>query len=121
MASLNRQQIIGRLGGLPNMRFTPSGKPVTDFSVAVDSYRGSGDDRKKITEWFKVVCWDRQAESCNQYLLKGSLVYAEGEVHLEKWEKDDGKEHSRLKLDASRVVFLDKKGTASEDELPNEG
>ncbi len=120
MASLNRQQIIGRLGADPSMRFTTSGKPVTDFSVAVDSYRGSGEDRKKLTEWFKVVCWDRQAESCNQYLLKGSLVYAEGEVHLEKWESN-GVEHSRLRLDANRVVFLDKKGTASEDELPNEG
>lgn len=105
MASLNKVIIIGNVGQDPEMRFTPSGKPATSFTVAVNDKHGE----ENTTEWFNVVTWQRQAETCNQFLSKGSLVYVEGRQQTRKWEGQDGQTHYKTELIASRVVFLDRK------------
>ena len=70
---LNKVLIIGNLGRDPDMRYTPSGKPVTSFSVAVSrGWTTSSGERREATEWFNVVAWGNLAEVCNQYLHKGS-------------------------------------------------
>ena len=107
MPSLNKLTIIGNVGNEPEMRFTPNGKPVTSFSVATNwLYTSSEGERRQETEWFNVVAWNRLAEQCNQFLAKGRLVYAEGKIHTRNWEGQDGQQHSKIEVIASRVIFL---------------
>ena len=118
MASLNKVMIIGNLGSEPEMRFTPSGNPVTSFRVATNRvYTTTEGERKEETEWFTVVAWNRLAEQCNQFLTKGRLVYAEGRLHTRTWESQDGQKHYRTEMIANRVVFLDRQAVAP---LPEE-
>ncbi len=119
MASLNRVQVIGNVGTEPEMRFTPSGKPVTSFSVATNEKFGDNEH----TEWFSVVAWAKLAESCNQYLAKGRQVYVEGRLQTRKWDSDDGQTHYRTELIANRVLFLGKREDnpqVDEVEVPQE-
>jgi len=122
MPSLNKVTIIGNVGGEPEMRFTPNGKPVTSFSVATNwVFTSPEGERRQETEWFNVVAWNRLAEQCNQFLGKGRLVYAEGRIHTRSWESQDGQTHSRIEVIANRVIFLDRKGAAPlSDEKPEE-
>lgn len=114
MPSLNKLTIIGNVGNEPEMRFTPNGKPVTSFSVATNwLYTSSEGERRQETEWFNVVAWNRLAEQCNQFLAKGRLVYVEGRIHTRNWEGQDGQQHSRIEVIASRVIFLERRGTPS--------
>jgi single-strand DNA-binding protein len=118
-SSLNKIMIIGNLGGDPEMRFTPSGNPVTTFSVATNRVYNTPDgERKEETEWFSVVTWNKLAENCNQYLTKGQRVYAEGRLHTRTWDGQDGQKHSRTEIIANSVIFLDKKGFSA---APGEG
>lgn len=81
MSSLNKVMIIGRLGRDPEMRYTQAGKPVCSLNVATDEgYTNDRGEKVDKTEWHKVVFWDRQAETCSQYLAKGSLVFIEGRL-----------------------------------------
>jgi single-strand DNA-binding protein len=123
MASLNCVQIIGNVGKQPDMRYTPSGSPVASFSVACNrKYEQDGQSREE-TEWINVVTWNKQAESCNQYLSKGSLVYVEGRLHTRSWDGQDGQKHYRTEVIASQVIFLDKRqggGQSGEDYAPED-
>lgn len=108
---LNKVMIIGNLGRDPEMRYTPSGKPVTSFSVAVSrSYRKAEGERTEVTDWFNVVAWDRLAEICSQYLTKGSTVYVEGRLETRSWEGENGQKHFRTELVANDVNILERKG-----------
>ncbi|MFC2063111.1 single-stranded DNA-binding protein [Chloroflexota bacterium] len=110
MLSLNKVMIIGNVGSDPEMRFTPNGSPVTSFRVATNRvYNAPDGERRKETEWFTVVAWNRLAEQCNQFLAKGRLVYAEGRLHTSTWEGQDGQKRSRTEVVANRVVFLDRR------------
>lgn len=118
MASLNKVMIIGNLGRDPEMRFTPSGNPVTSFSVATNRvYTTSEGERREETEWFTVVTWNKLAEQCNQFLTKGRLVYVEGRLRSHTWEGQDGQKHYRTEIVANSVRFLDRQAVAS---LPGE-
>jgi len=118
MPSLNKIIIIGNVGGEPEMRFTPNGKPVTSFSVATNWVSTTPDgERRQETEWFNVVTFNKLAEQCNQFLAKGRLVYAEGRLRTRTWEGQDGQQHSRAEVNANRVIFLDRRGVAP---LPEE-
>ncbi len=118
MPSLNKVIIVGNIGGEPEMRFTPNGKPVTSFRVATNWVSTTPDgERRQETEWFNVVTWNKLAEQCNQFLAKGRLVYAEGRLHTRSWEGQDGQQHSRAEVIANKVIFLDRRGTAP---LPEE-
>ena len=120
MASLNRVAIIGNVGTEPEMRFAPSGKAVTSFSVATNKTYTVDDERKEETTWFKVVTWGKQAESCNMFLSKGSSVYVEGSIKLNRWEDKDGQPKSSLEINASQVVFLSRKEGKVEDNNESE-
>lgn len=118
MVSVNRMTIIGNLGSEPEMRFTPSGRPVTSFSVATNwRYTTPDGERKEETEWFAVIAWGRLAEQCNQFLTKGRLVYVEGRLRLHTWQSQDGQRRSRNEIVADRVKFLDRQAAA----ISNEG
>ena len=118
MRGLNKVQIIGNLGRDPEMRYTPNGKPVTSFTVAVSrSWLKPEGERVEKTEWFNVVAWERLAEICNQYLVKGSAVYVEGRLETRSWEADNGQKHFRTEIIANEVIILDKRGRAAEEDL----
>jgi len=106
---LNKVQIIGHLGKEPEMRYTPSGKPVTTFSVAVSRSWNSADGEKhNETEWFNVVAWGNLAEICKQYLVKGQQVYIEGRLQTRQWDdkEKEGVKHVRVEIVASEMMML---------------
>lgn len=118
MRDLNKVLVIGNLGKDPEMRFTANGTPVTSFSLAVNrTYSGTDGERHQETEWFSVVAWNKLAETCNQYLVKGSRVYIEGRLQTRSWEGQDGQTRYRTEVVANDVIFLDRR-TAT---LPEEG
>lgn len=109
MPALNRVQLIGRLGRDPESRYTPTGKRVVHFSLAV-SHRWKDEDgeMREFTEWVNVETWERLGEVCQEYLKKGSLVYAEGRLKTDRYE-EGGESRFFTKVVASTVQFLDKK------------
>ena len=114
---LNKVLIIGALGSEPEMRYTPGGKPVTSFSVAVSrGWRTSEGERKEATEWFNVVSWGNLAEICNQHLRKGSQVYIEGRLQTRSWDDASGTKHFRTELVANEMIILDGRSYVAEDD-----
>lgn len=116
---LNKVMIMGNLGRDPEMRYTPSGKPVTSFSVAVSrSYVKPEGERAEVTDWFNVVAWGRLAEICSQYLTKGSMVYVEGRLETRSWEGENGQKHYRTEVVANDVNIIDRKGGRHDEPNP---
>jgi single-strand DNA-binding protein len=110
MAGLCKAMIIGNLGRDPEMRYTPTGKPVTSFSVAVNRvYNTAEGERKEETEWFRVSAWNKLAETCSQYLRKGSKVYVEGRLRTRIWEDKDAQKRLDLEITATDMIILDSK------------
>lgn len=104
---LNKVLLIGRLGQDPEMRYTPSGKPLTKFQIAVNrSWTSSENEKKTETEWFTVVSWGKLAEICNQYLTKGKQVYLEGRLHTRHWKDEEGANHSAVEVVAREMIML---------------
>jgi len=118
MASLNRVFLMGNLTRDPEVRYTPKGTAVADLGLAINMvYRTQdGSDREEVV-YVDVVTWGRQAETCGQYLSKGSPVFVEGRLQLDQWEDKDGQKRSRLRVRAERVQFLGR-GKASEGKGP---
>lgn len=112
MAGLNKVTIIGNLGRDPEMRYTPSGSPVTSFSVAVSrNWKTPEGESREETEWFNVECWNKLAEITNQYLSKGKQVYLEGRQKTDTWDdKNTGEKKYRTKLVANEMVMLGSRG-----------
>jgi len=104
---LNKVQIIGHLGKEPEMRYTPSGKPVTTFSVAVSrSWNSADGERHSETEWFNVVAWGNLAEICKTYLTKGQQVYIEGRLQTRRWDDKEGVKHTSVEVVANEMMML---------------
>jgi len=109
MPALNRVQLIGRLGKDPESRFTPTGKKVANFSLAVSSrWKGKDGETKEYTEWVNIEAWGRLGEVCQEYLKKGSLIYLEGRLKTDKYE-EKGESRFYTKIVATGLEFLDKK------------
>jgi single-strand DNA-binding protein len=108
MPALNRVELIGNLGKDPESRFTPTGKQVTHFSLAVTQHWKAEGETKEATDWFYVEAWGRLGEICNQYLHKGSLVYVEGRLKVERYE-DKGEVKYSTKVVALQLQMLDRK------------
>jgi single-strand DNA-binding protein len=109
MATLNRVQLIGRLGKDPESRFTPNGKQVSHFSLAVrNRWKLATGEAKESTEWVNIEAWGRLGEICQQYLHKGSLVYLEGRLKTDKYE-DKGETKYYTKVVALSMQMLDRK------------
>jgi len=115
MASLNRVQLIGRLGADPKKHETTKGSVVASFSLAVDRQWKNGNESKSTTDWFQVVAFGKLGEICLKYLKKGRLVYVEGRLKTEKYEKD-GETKYATRVIASTMQMLEKK---SEDIVPD--
>ena len=109
MPALNRVQLIGRLGKDPENRFTPTGKNVTHFSLAVSNrWKGRDGDWKDATEWVNIEGWGRLGEICQHYLHKGSLIFLEGRMKTDKYESQgETKYFSKVVMNAMQM--LDKK------------
>lgn len=122
---LNKLMIIGHLGRDPEMRFTPSGRPVTTFSVATTrSWHSADGERHEETEWFNVVAWGSLAEICNQHLRKGQQVYVEGRLQTRRWEDSDGNKHYTTELVAKEMIILGERResySADDHDEPTEG
>jgi single-strand DNA-binding protein len=104
---LNKVMVIGHLGKDPEMRFTPSGRPVTTFSVAVSrSWNTADGERRSETEWFNIVSWGNLAEICNQYLHKGQQVYIEGRLQTRRWQDKEGQKHTSVEVVANEMMML---------------
>jgi single-strand DNA-binding protein len=108
MPTLNRVQLIGRLGNDPESRFTTNGKKVTHFSIAVSQTWKTGDEPKEHTEWVNIESWGRLAEVCQDYLRKGSLIYVDGRLKTDRYE-ERGETKYYTKVVANVLQFLDKK------------
>ena len=109
MPALNKVQLIGRLGKDPDGRFTPTGKQVTHFSLAVSNrWRTKDGESKEYTEWVNIEAWGRLGEVCQEYLKKGSLIYLEGRLKTDKYE-EGGESRFYTRIVATGLEFLDKK------------
>lgn len=107
MITLNKVFMVGNLARDPDMRRTPSGTPVTEFRLAVsDSYTNSSGEKHDRTCFIDVVCWRRLAESCYEYLHKGSPVFVEGRLEQDTWTTKDGQRRSRIRVVAYSVQFI---------------
>jgi single-strand DNA-binding protein len=104
---LNKVMIIGNLGRDPEMRYTPSGRPVTTFSVATSRTWNTSEGEKHVeTEWFNVVAWSNLAEICKQFLTKGQQVYIEGRLQTRHWDDQDGNKHTSVEIVANEMIIL---------------
>jgi single-strand DNA-binding protein len=111
---LNKVMIIGNLGNEPEMRYTPSGRPVTTFRVATSrSWNTADGERHTDTEWFNVVTWGNLAEICKQYLTKGQQVYIEGRLQTRRWDDKEGVKHSTVEIVASEMMMLGERREAN--------
>jgi len=104
---LNKVMIIGHLGRDPELRYTPSGRPVVSFSVAATrGWTNANGERREETEWFNVVAWGSLAEICKQHLRKGQQVYIEGRLQTRGWEDQEGRKHYRTEVVAQEMIML---------------
>ncbi len=124
--------VVGNVGRDPEMRYTPQGTAVTNFTVAVNRrWKNQDGEQQEKTTWFRVTAWGKLAEVTNEHLTKGRLVLVEGEVEASAWMGQDGEPRATLELRAQNVRFLGGKGTtgseqaeapapapAEEDDLP---
>lgn len=108
--SLNKAMIIGNLGRDPEMRYTPNGQAVTQFTVAVNrSYKDQEGAWQEETEWFRVVVFGPQAERAAEHLRKGSKVYVEGRLQTRQWEDKEGQKRYTTELVALQVTNLERR------------
>jgi single-strand DNA-binding protein len=118
--SLNKAMIIGNLGRDPEMRYTPNGQAVTQFTVAVNrNYKDANGEWKEETEWFRVVAWAQLAERTAEHLRKGNKVYVEGRLQTRSWEDKDGQKRYTTELVANQVTSLQPR--TREDGIPEPG
>ena len=118
---LNKVMIIGNLGRDPEMRYTPSGKPVTTFSVATSRTWNTADGEKhEETEWFNIVAWSSLAEICKQYLTKGQQVYIEGRLQTRHWEDQEGNKHTSVEIVANEMIILSERRDSGEASAESE-
>ncbi len=104
---LNKVMLIGNLGRDPELRYTPSGRPVTTFTMATSRrWTDQSGQQQEETDWFTIEAWDRLAEICANYLGKGRQVYVEGRLKTDRWTGQDGVERFRTKVVARDVVLL---------------
>jgi single-strand DNA-binding protein len=108
--SLNKAMIIGNLGRDPEMRYTPNGQAVTQFTVAVNrNFRGADGEWQEETEWFRVVAWGQTGERAAENLRKGAKVYVEGRIQTRQWEDQTGQKRYTTELIADRVAGLERR------------
>ena len=108
MSGINKVILIGRLGSDPEVRYTPSGVAVANFSVATSEEWKNKDtgEKQERTEWHRIVAWRRLGEICGEYLSKGRQVYVEGRIQTRSWDDKDGNKKYMTEIVASDIQFL---------------
>lgn len=119
MASLNKVFLIGNLTRPPELRYTPSGTAVADLRMAVNrNYTTQGGEKREDTCFLTVVVWGKQAESCGEYLDKGSPILVEGRLQTRDWEAKDGQKRTVTEIVAERVQFMGRGKAAAPAAVP---
>ncbi|HZS48150.1 MAG TPA: single-stranded DNA-binding protein [Blastocatellia bacterium] len=109
--SFNKISILGNLGRDPELRYTPQGTAVCDFSMATsEKRRDSSGDQQDVTTWFRVTFWGKQAEIASQYLSKGKQVYVEGRLSQREWTDRDGNKRTSLEVNGTDLHFVGTRG-----------
>ena len=105
--SVNKVILLGRLGQNPEVRNTPSGASVANFSLATnESWMDKNGQKQERTEWHRIVVWGKLAELCGQYLSKGRQAYVEGRLQTRQWQDKDGQTKYTTEVKAQTVQFL---------------
>ena len=104
--TINRVELLGRVGMDPEMRYSQGGTAITRVRLATDRYRQNGETE---TDWHDITCWGKLAEAVNQYVAKGDRLYVSGRLAQNSYETDDGQKRHRTEIHAQEVVFLDSK------------
>ena len=111
MSGVNRVILIGRLGRDPELKFTPAGKAVTNFTMATsENWKDDSGERQERTEWHRIVIWGKLAEVAAKYLTKGKQVYIEGRLQTREWTDKDGQKRYTTEIVANNMTLLDGKG-----------
>ena len=114
MKSLNRVQLIGRLGKNPEVRYTANGSAVANFSLATnESWTGKDGQKNERTEWHNIVAWGKLGEICGEYLTKGKQIYIEGRLTTRSWEDKDGNKRYTTEIRAENMIMLGGSGSGS--------
>lgn len=117
--SFNKIIVVGNLGRDPEMRYTPQGTPVCNFTMASNERRkDKAGEQQDVTTWFRVTVWGKQAETVSKYLTRGRSVYVEGRLHVEEWSDRDGKQRFTLEINATDVQFIDSGQGARPEGIP---
>ncbi len=107
MAGINKVIVVGNLGKDPELRHTPQGQAVANFSVATsESWNDKSGQKQERTEWHRIVVWGKLGELCAKYLSKGRQVYVEGKLQTRSWDDKDGQKRYTTEIVASTVQFL---------------
>lgn len=105
--SVNKVILLGRLGQDPELKYTPGGSPVCNFSVATtESWTDKSGQKQEKTEWHRIVVWGKLAELCNQYLAKGRQCFLEGRLQTRSWDDKDGNKRYTTEILANTVQFI---------------
>lgn len=119
--SVNKVILVGRLGRDPETRFTASGQPVCNFTLATDEvYRDRAGERQRRTEWHRIVLWGRLAEIAQQHLKRGTMVYLEGRLQTRQWDDRSGNKRTTVEIVASTLRILSPRGEAAPAEAEPE-
>ena len=112
--SVNKVILVGNLGQNPEVRYTPSGAAVANFSLATnESWVDKSGQKQEKTEWHRIVVWGKTAEHCQQYLTKGRQIYLEGRLQTRQWQDKDGQTKYTTEVQAQTVQFLGGKAGAT--------
>ena len=115
--TINKVELLGRVGTDPEMTYTPGGTAVTKLRLATDRRH---QDRETTADWHNIVVWDKSAEAVNNYVSKGQRIYVAGRLVQNTWETEDGQRRSRTEVHTQEVVFLDGGNGQAEDASPFE-
>jgi len=110
--SVNKAILVGNLGSDPEVRYTPSGRPVATFNIATNERwtdKSTGEKQER-TEWHRIVAWGRLGEICGEYLSKGKQIYIEGRIQTRSWEDRDGNKRYTTEIVAQTMQMLGRRG-----------
>lgn len=115
MSSLNKVLLIGRLGKDPEIRYTPDGSPVANFSLATsENWTDKSGTRQERTEWHNIVAWRKLADLSKRFLTKGRQVYIEGRIQTREWDDRDGNKRRTTEVIANQMVLLGSRSEGGE-------
>ena len=118
MAGINKVILVGNLGKDPELRHTPQGQAVANFSIATsESWNDKSGQKQERTEWHRIVVWGKLGELCSKYLTKGRQVYVEGKLQTRAWDDKDGQKRYTTEVVANTVQFLSGGAGASRSQV----